>query len=112
MIATYIQTGNHIDYTPAADLALGEVIVQGELVGIAPYAVGAGQPGSLAVTGVFDLDKASGAGTAIPAGTKIYWDAAQKQAVTSDGGGANKYVGKSIHDAADTASAVRVRLSQ
>lgn len=112
MGAQYVQTGNHIDYTPAADLAAGDVVVQGELVGIAQCAFGAGQPGCLALTGVFDLPKTTGAGTAIASGAKIYWDAVQKKAATADGGGANKYVGKSIRDAADADVVVRVRLSQ
>ena len=31
MTATYIHEGNSIDFTPAADIAAGEVVVQGEL---------------------------------------------------------------------------------
>jgi len=110
MGAQYVQTGNYLDYMAPADVAAGDVVVQGDLVGIAHRAIGAGEPGSIAVVGVFDLPKATG--TAIVAGAKIYWDAAQKKAVTVDGSGANKYAGKATQDATDTAPFVRVRLSQ
>lgn len=108
MGATYIQDGNHIDYTPAADLAAGDVVVQGELVGIADRALPAGQVGSLAVAGVFDVPKA--AALAFAAGAKVYWDVADGNA--NDDGVNNKLLGKAIFAAAEADATVRVRLSQ
>jgi predicted RecA/RadA family phage recombinase len=46
------------------------------------------------------------------AGQTAYWDATGKVAVTSDGGGTNKELGKAVAAAADAAATVRVRLSQ
>jgi predicted RecA/RadA family phage recombinase len=111
-VAQFIQLGNSIDHTPAAAVAAGEVIVQGDLVGIAQLDVAAGQLGALALTGVFDIDKATGVGTGIAVGTKVYWDAANKQATSADGGGVNKYLGKVTATAGDDATKVRVRLQQ
>ena len=108
--AVFIQDGHTIDYTPSADCAAGDVVVQGDLVGIARTPIPAGTPGSLAVAGVFDLSKASA--TEFTAGAKVYWDATNKLAVTTDGGGANKLVGKAVRAAGAGATTVRVRLSQ
>lgn len=110
--ATFIHDGNAIDYTPTADVAVGDVVVQSELVGVAKQPIVANARGALAVKGVFDFPKATGGGTAITAGAKVYWDDTNKLATTDDGAGANKYVGKVIRAAADEDATVRVRMSQ
>ena len=110
--AQFIHQGNSIDYTPGADVSAGDVVVQGDLIGIAQIDCAAGQLGALAVAGVFDIDKATGVGTGIAVGTKVYWDAADKQAKADDEAGANKYLGKTIAAAGDDDAKVRVRLEQ
>ena len=110
MGAVFKQTGDAVDYNPSADVAFGEVVVQGELVVVAKHDIPAGKLGALAVTGVFDFPKA--AGSAIPAGAKVYWNATTKVATVDAASGANKELGKTILAAADTDTTVRVRLSQ
>jgi predicted RecA/RadA family phage recombinase len=78
--AKFVQEGSSIDYTPGADVLVGAVVVQADLIGITQAPIKAGQLGSLAVTGVFDFNKATGASSAIPAGTLTYWDAAAQNA--------------------------------
>ena len=109
--AQFIHDGKAIDYTPGADVSAGDVVVQGELVGIAKLDIASGVLGALAVTGVFDLPKASGDG-GIAAGAEVYWDEAEQVAKTDAEAGANKKLGKAVAAAADTDTAVRVRLSQ
>jgi len=111
-LAIFIHDGAAIDYTPGANVAAGDVVVQGELVGIAKTPIAASALGALAVDGVFDLPKATGGGTAITAGAVVYWDAGASQATTSAAAGANKLLGKTIAAAADADATVRVRLSQ
>lgn len=111
-MATFIHDGKSIDYTPAADVAAGAVVVQNELVGVARTPIAANTLGSLAVEGVFDFPKASGVGTAIAAGASCSWDVADSQAKTDAEGGANKLIGKCIKAAGDADETVRVRLSQ
>ena len=111
-IGTFVHDGNAIDYTPGADVAAGDVVVQGELVGIAKTAIAASVLGALAVSGVFDLPKATGASTAITAGALVYWDAGNSQATTDDATGANKLLGKTVAAASDDDTTVRVRLAQ
>ena len=59
--ATFVQDGSSIDYTPSADVAAGDVVVQNDLVGIAKQPIAANALGALAVAGVFEVPKATGA---------------------------------------------------
>lgn len=111
-MTTFIHDGNAIDYTPSADVAAGAVIVQGELVGVAPRPIPTGTLGALAVAGVFDFPKATGAATAITAGALVYWDAAAQKATTTAAAGVNKLLGKVTQAAADADATVRVRMDQ
>ena len=110
--ATYVQHGDAIDYTPGSDVAAGDVVVQGELIGIAKTAIAANLIGAIAVSGVFDVPKATGASTAITAGANVYWDATNSVATTDDDTGNNKLLGKTVLAAADGDATVRIRLMQ
>ena len=112
MTASFVQDGNAIDYTPSTDVAAGEVVVQGDLVGVAKLDIKADALGSLAVTGMFDFPKATGASSGIAVGSTVYWDVADGQAKTDDESGANKLLGKTVQAAADADTTVRVRLAQ
>ena len=107
-MAKYIQTGDAVDYTPGANVAAGDVVVQGELVGVAKLDIQTGKLGALAVTGLFDFPKA--AGTAIAAGARCYWDAAEGVAKGDAEAGANKLAGKAVKAAADADAVVRIAL--
>jgi predicted RecA/RadA family phage recombinase len=107
--ATFSSEGRAIDYTPSTDVATGDVVVQGDLVGVARAPIAANTPGALVIASVFDFAKATGAGTGIAVGTKVYWDATNKVATATVG--TNKYLGKTIKAAADGDATVRVRLT-
>ena len=109
-LVIFVQEGDAIDYTPAADVAAGDVVVQGDLVGVSKLDIPAGRLGALAVQGVFDFPKATGSGTAITAGTKLYWDATNGRATATATG--NKLIGKAVADAGADDATVRIRLSQ
>ncbi len=109
-MANFIQEGDSIDHTPGADVAAGAVVVQNELIGVAKRAIPAGTVGSLAVKGVFDFPKATGASTAIAAGLNVYWNSGSGLATTTASG--NKLLGKTVRAAADADALVRVRLLQ
>jgi predicted RecA/RadA family phage recombinase len=112
MPARFVRSARVLNHIPKANVAPGDVIVQGDLVSIARRKIQANRRGSLAVSGVFDIPKATGPGTTIAIGTKVYWDLANKVATANENGGANKYVGKAIKNAPETAAVVRVLLSQ
>lgn len=108
--ATYIQVGESVDYTPVAAVAAGDVVVQGELVGVTKLPIEAGRLGALAVAGVFDFAKSTAGGSALAAGANAYWDNTNKVATATVG--SNKLIGKVVRAAADADATVRVRLNQ
>lgn len=110
MPAIFVHDGAAIDYTPGSAVAAGDVVVQGELVGVAKLDIAANKLGALAVAGVFDFPKNSGGGTAIAMGVNVYWDSVNKVATTTAAG--NKLIGKVVRAAADADASVRVRMSQ
>lgn len=110
MIAVYVQDDEAVDFTPNADVLPGDVIVQGDLIGIAVRDIRANTPGALLVEGIFDVPKTAGAGTAIASGTKVYWDTVNKVATAT--AGALKLLGKTTLATADSDTTVRVRLMQ
>jgi len=112
MGAKFIQEGSAIDYTPSSDVSAGDVVVQGELVGVAKLDIKADALGALAVAGVFDFPKTAGVGEAIAAGANVYWDVADGVAKEDDETGANKLIGKTVAAAGDDDTTVRVRMSQ
>lgn len=109
--ATFIHDGNAIDYTPSSDVAVGAVVVLGDMVGIAQRAIPANTLGSLALTGVFDLPKATGPGTGLAAGVALYWDAGNQVVTADSNSGANKRVGNAAAVAGTADTTARVRLN-
>lgn len=110
MTAIFIHDGDAVDYTPGADVAPGDVVVQEELVGIAKRPILTGKLGALHVKGVFDFPKTPGVGEAIDAGKLVYWDAGG--GVATETVGANKLIGKTVLAATDDDTTVRARLDQ
>lgn len=108
--ATFVHDGAAIDYTPGGNVVAGEVVVIGELVGVARTPIAANALGALAVEGIFDFAKATGGGTAISAGANVYWDDTNNVATTTASG--NKLIGKCVKAAADGDATVRVRMNQ
>jgi predicted RecA/RadA family phage recombinase len=107
--ATFIHDGNSIDYTPGSTIAAGDVVVQGDLVGVAKRDIPANVLGALAVTGVFDVLKLQGPGITFDLGQLVYWDAGQKKATPS--GAPNKLMGKAVRGAGMGDTTVRIRLN-
>ena len=106
--ATFVHPGISIDYTPAADVAAGDVIVIGDRVGIATNAIAASKLGALTVGGVFDVEKDddNSTGTVFLKDTPVYWDADAEQATPTKG----VLMGTAVAAAAQTVKTVRVQL--
>ena len=111
-LVKYLGEGRVVDYTPGAAVAAGDVVVQGDLVGVARSPIASNAPGSLVVSGILEFPKAAGAGSAITVGSKVYWYPAAKVATTNDGGGTRKLIGKTVKATVDADTAVQVRMSQ
>lgn len=106
-----VKSGNpSIDYTPSGAVAAGDIVVAGELVGVARDAIAANALGSLDVEGEFLFPKSTGSASALTVGTKVYWDASG--AVVTTTASSHKVAGHVSKAAAATDSTVRIRLSR
>lgn len=95
-----------VDFTPTSTVEAGDVVVQGDLVGVAVHKIEANQLGALLVNGQVSVVKGSGA---ISAGALVYWDATNQVATTTATG--NKLMGKAVRAAASGDARVLVLLT-
>lgn len=109
MKARYVQRGESIDYIPESDVAAGDIIKVGSLVGVAKLDIKAGELGALAVVGVYEFVKAEG--IAFAAGMEVGWNASTGEAVAAGASGSVK-IGHAIALTGATDKFVLVRLCQ
>ena len=108
MRAIYVGVGDSIPYIPSSDVPAGEVVsFAGDRVyGVTRSPILAGQLGSLATEGVFDLVKGN---DAFVVGDEVFWDKTTKTAVKTSG--ANRFrIGLCYRDAAAGDARVRVKI--
>lgn len=111
-MARRIQEGRTIDYTPGAAVTAGDVIVLGEMVGVADQDIEANKLGAISIEGVYEFTKKDHATTEpIAAGQPVYWDVADEKAGWDSEGGANPLLGHAIEAASSTATTVKVKLA-
>ncbi len=108
MKARYIQRGESIDFTPTADVAAGDIVKLGNLVGVAKLDIKAGELGALALCGVYEI---ATNGAAIEAGAVVFVDPATGKVCAESASGAVKF-GHAVAAAAATDTLVLVRLEQ
>jgi predicted RecA/RadA family phage recombinase len=106
--AQFIHDGEVIDYTPTADVAAGNVVVLGDLVGVTKRDIKANTLGGLATVGVFDFTKASA--EVITAGSTLYWNEEDQEATATEG--TNKLLGKAVAAAGAGTAVVRGLLTR
>ena len=108
MKARYVQRGESIDFIPASDVAAGDIVKVGSLVGVAKLDIKAGELGALALCGVYEI---ATNGTAIEAGTLVFVDPATGKTCAESAPGAVKF-GHAVAAAGTTDTLVNVRLEQ
>lgn len=82
MAKNYFAPGENIEFTTAGDVTSGDVIVAGNLVGIAANTtVGAGKVNVMTIKGVWKVAKAVGA---LTQGAKVYWSAGNQTVSTTN----------------------------
>lgn len=96
-MATYIQQGEFVDYTPSgAGVAAGDVIALGDdFFGVALRDIADGEKGALATGGIFEFVSTG----AVAAGALVFWDAKNKHVSTAAAN--NTYIGRASAAAAD-----------
>ena len=99
-----------VDHTPGADVPLGAIVVVGDETRIAHRAIPANTAGALAApsgTAVYRVPKATGVGTAIADGKRVWWEAGNS--VGTETQGALKPLGISVGAAGDNDDSFLVR---
>lgn len=106
----YVQSGDFIEFTAAADVDSGELVQVGSLFGVAVTDVANGAKGTLALKGVFSLPKATGAaGDAVAAaGDPVYF--VSGSVTGDDDTGSNPLCGYALEAAAQATTPIKVRL--
>jgi predicted RecA/RadA family phage recombinase len=87
-MASTVQDGKYLDYTAGSTIAVGDVVVIGSLVAVAPRPIANGAKGVVAIEGVYSMPCASGATGA--QGSAINWYATSGVAHASTGVAAGK----------------------
>ena len=105
MEATFIHDGFSIDYTPAAEIAAGEVIVLGKTCFMAKLSIPAATLGALAATGVYDVLKTDG--LEFDPGEAVYWNDTTNLATQTT---TDTYMGVAVKAAAAADATVRIHL--
>lgn len=100
--------GQRINYRPVADTAAGVVVVQGLMVGVTTSPILAGDLGSVAVEGIFDIPKGA---TAFTAGAVVFWNTETSLAVAVESEDTVR-AGLATEAAASGDATVSVKLSQ
>ncbi len=106
--------GGSVDYTPSTDKTAGNVVIQGNLVGVVLNDIPADRLGALRIVGVVDVVKETGE---ITAGADVYWHptgdpvggTADSGAATATETGAT-FMGHAVTTAASGDTTVRVVL--
>ena len=105
----FVQEGRTVTATAAAKISGGDGMLTGSLFGVVCHDALKGEDVEIRVDGVFDMDKDTGAGSAVTAFGKVYWKAAAKKVTGAAAG--NTLIGVGMAAAADGAKAARVRLN-
>ena len=110
MPAKYVSLGRVLKYTPSSTaVARGDVVVIGNIVGVAIEDIPVGTTGGVAISGIFEGPKATGGGTAISQGAALYWNATAGVFTTSSSG--TTFAGYAAESAGTSDATVRVLLS-
>ncbi|MDQ7989023.1 MAG: DUF2190 family protein [Candidatus Dactylopiibacterium sp.] len=107
MTNRFIQPGEVMDYLATAAVAVNDVVVAGDRIGIAINNIPNGERGSVRVSGVFSLPKVSA--NVIAQGAKVFWDATAKAITTTEG--TNKVAGYAFAGAAAGTALVAVKIN-
>lgn len=103
----YIQPGKTVTVPAPADVKSGDLVVVGDLFGVAEFSAAEGDPVEIATEGVFELPKV--AAQAWTVGAKIYYIAADKVLTTAATG--NTFIGHATEPVANPSGSGAVRLS-
>lgn len=107
MATNYVADGNVLKHTAGADISSGDLVVMSTIAGVAVTDIANGEVGSVQISGIFTLAKASGA---IGQGAKVYWNSSNSNVTTTASG--NTLIGVAAKSEASGATTVDVLLNK
>lgn len=106
----YVESGKLVTVVAAANITKGNIVVVGQMFGVATKNALTGEEVELHMGGVFDFAKLNAASMSIGVGGNAYWDATNAVIVANVTG--NTRVGVNAGAAvSNTATSIRVRLN-
>lgn len=87
----FVQEGKTITVTAPANVASGQLVVAGSIVGVAAFDAASGAEVEVTMEGVFELPKV--ATDVIAQGDRLYWDSGQAKLTKTAGTGSKPMVG-------------------
>ncbi|EMY46524.1 DUF2190 family protein [Glaesserella parasuis] len=107
MATNFIEMGEAIKIKAKTAVKGGELVVTGDLAGIAVADIAKDEIGALSVIGVWQVKAKSD--EAIAQGDKLYWDTSAKEATKT--AGSHKYIGIAWSDSPSSTAVVTVKLN-
>jgi len=104
----FIHTGDVLDHTPTSAVTSGDVVVMGDLIGIAERDIPANTLGAVRVKGVVELPKDNT--VQIDKGDICYFEVAEDEINKTASG--NPFAGVCVEDAATADETVKVLLNK
>lgn len=105
MSTTFIQPGNTVTVPAPAAIASNDVVIVGQLIGVAQGDASQGAPMDITLTGCWTVPKI--AADAFAVGDAVYWDDVNGLATATDTG---TQLGVAIADAGASTATVAIRL--
>jgi predicted RecA/RadA family phage recombinase len=105
----YVESGKLVTVVAAANVTAGNIVVVGQMFGVATKTVLTGAEFEMHCGGVFDFAKLNAASMSMAAGANVYWDVTNAIAVANATN--NTRIGVALHAVSNTAAKVRVRLN-
>lgn len=107
MATNYVADGNVLKHTAGADISSGDLVVMNTIAGVAVTDIANGEVGSVQISGIFTLAKASGA---VNQGAKVYWNSSNSNVTTTVSG--NTLIGVAAAGAASGDATIDVLLNK
>ena len=101
MQARFVQDAKAMDYTPTNAVSAGDVVVLGNIVGVAKLDIPANKLGAIALTGAFEVEKDA---NAINQGAIVYWNTSSHKAQAASASSNVVFMGIALSSAASNAS--------
>ena len=106
----YVMKGDHIAVKAPSDIASGDLVIVGDLHGVAVISGEKNSEITIATSGVFELEKEE---QAVAIGETAYWNEASKKTTSDDASGEtpNKMIGLFVVDSEAKEGKAQVKLA-